>query len=41
MHVFIAGANGQIGQYLLQEMAESDHEARALIRDPEQGPKLQ
>lgn len=41
MHVFIAGANGQIGQHLLREMAESDHEARALIRDVDQGPKLQ
>jgi len=41
MHVFIAGANGQIGQYLLQEMADSDHEARALIRHPDQGPELQ
>ncbi|MEQ9546930.1 MAG: SDR family oxidoreductase [Marinobacter sp.] len=41
MHVFIAGANGQIGQYLLQEMADSDHEARALIRHPGQGPELQ
>ena len=41
MHVFIAGANGQIGQHLLQEMAESAHEARALIRHPDQGPELQ
>lgn len=41
MHVFIAGANGQIGQHLLREMAETDHEARALIRDAEQGPELQ
>ncbi|GHD51547.1 NAD(P)H-binding [Marinobacter persicus] len=41
MHVFIAGANGQIGQHLLQEMADSDHEARALIRHPDQGPDLQ
>lgn len=41
MHVFIAGANGQIGQLLLREMADSDHEARALIRHPEQGPDLQ
>jgi uncharacterized protein YbjT (DUF2867 family) len=40
MHVFIAGANGQIGQHLLREMANSDHEARALIRHPEQGPEL-
>lgn len=41
MHVFIAGANGQIGQLLLRAMAESDHEARALIRHPDQGPDLQ
>lgn len=41
MHVFIAGANGQIGQHLLQEMANSDHEARALIRHLDQGPELQ
>ncbi len=41
MHVFIAGANGQIGQYLLREMADSDHEARALIRHPDHGPELQ
>ncbi|WP_303290442.1 SDR family oxidoreductase [Marinobacter sp. SS5-14b] len=41
MHVFIAGANGQIGQHLLQEMADSGHEARALIRHPDQGPDLQ
>lgn len=41
MHVFIAGANGQIGQHLLRELAESDHEARALVRHPDQGPELQ
>ncbi|WP_339807310.1 SDR family oxidoreductase [uncultured Marinobacter sp.] len=41
MHVFIAGANGQIGQHLLREMEDSDHEARALIRHPDQGPELQ
>ncbi|WP_273208116.1 SDR family oxidoreductase [Marinobacter subterrani] len=41
MHVFIAGASGQIGQHLLREMADSDHEARALIRHPDQGPELQ
>lgn len=41
MHVFIAGANGQIGQHLLREMADSNHEARALIRHPDQGPELQ
>ncbi|PXX89593.1 NAD-dependent dehydratase [Marinobacter vulgaris] len=41
MHVFIAGANGQIGQHLLQEMADSDHEARALVRHQDQGPELQ
>lgn len=41
MHVFIAGANGQIGQHLLQELADSDHEARALVRHADQGPELQ
>ncbi|WP_417515075.1 SDR family oxidoreductase [Marinobacter sp.] len=41
MHVFIAGANGQIGQHLLREIADSDHEARAMIRHPDQGPELQ
>ena len=41
MHVFIAGANGQIGQHLLREMADSNHEMRALIRHPDQGPELQ
>lgn len=41
MHVFIAGANGQIGQHLLREMADSGHEARALIRHQDQGPELQ
>ncbi|GGC59242.1 SDR family oxidoreductase [Marinobacter halophilus] len=41
MHVFIAGANGQIGQHLLREMSDSDHEARALVRHPDQGPELQ
>lgn len=40
MHVFIAGANGQIGQHLLREMASSNHQARAMIRRLEQGPKL-
>lgn len=41
MRVLIAGANGQIGRHLLEKMADSEHEARALIRDPEQGPDLQ
>jgi uncharacterized protein YbjT (DUF2867 family) len=41
MHVLIAGANGQIGRHLVEKMADSRHEARALIRDPDQGPELQ
>ncbi|WP_166263546.1 SDR family oxidoreductase [Marinobacter caseinilyticus] len=41
MHVFIAGANGQIGQHLLREIADSDHGARALVRHLDQGPELQ
>lgn len=40
MHVFIAGANGQIGHHLLREMAGSEHKARAMVRHVEQGPKL-
>jgi len=41
MHVFIAGANGQIGRFLLQGIADSRHEARALVRHADQGPELQ
>lgn len=40
MLVFIAGANGQIGQHLLRQMANSGHQTRAMIRHLEQGPKL-
>ncbi|HDZ38025.1 MAG TPA: SDR family oxidoreductase, partial [Marinobacter sp.] len=41
MNVFIAGANGQIGQHFLRELADSDHQTRAMVRHSEQGPELQ
>lgn len=41
MNVFIAGANGQIGQHFLRELANSDHKTRAMVRHAEQGPELQ
>jgi uncharacterized protein YbjT (DUF2867 family) len=40
MQVLIAGANGKIGRHLLSYMAESEHQARALIRDADQAPEL-
>lgn len=41
MRVLIAGANGKIGQHLIRKMAGSEHQARAMVRDPEQAPALQ
>lgn len=40
MNVLIAGANGKIGRHLLRRMADSDHQARALIRNTDQAPEL-
>ncbi len=40
MQVLIAGANGKIGRHLLNYMADSEHQARALIRDADQAPEL-
>jgi uncharacterized protein YbjT (DUF2867 family) len=40
MNVLIAGANGKVGRHLLRQMADSEHQARALIRDPDQAPEL-
>jgi uncharacterized protein YbjT (DUF2867 family) len=40
MQVLIAGANGKIGRHLLAWLADSDHQARALIRDADQTPEL-
>ncbi|MGP4845502.1 SDR family oxidoreductase [Marinobacter sp. 1Y8] len=41
MRILIAGANGKIGQHLIRKMADSEHETRAMVRDPEQAPALQ
>lgn len=41
MRVLIAGANGKIGRHLLEKMADSHHEARAMVRDPEQMPEME
>ncbi|TBW48128.1 SDR family oxidoreductase [Marinobacter halodurans] len=41
MRVLIAGANGKIGQHLIRKMANSSHEARALVRDPDQIPLME
>lgn len=40
MQVLIAGANGKIGRDVLARMADSEHQARALIRDADQTPEL-
>jgi uncharacterized protein YbjT (DUF2867 family) len=40
MKVLVAGANGQIGQYLVRMLAEEGHEVRAMIRDEDQAPGL-
>lgn len=41
MRVLIAGANGKIGQHLVRKMAQSQHIARAMIRDATQAPALE
>jgi uncharacterized protein YbjT (DUF2867 family) len=40
MKVLVAGANGQIGQYLVRMLAEEGHEVRAMIRDEDQAQGL-
>jgi uncharacterized protein YbjT (DUF2867 family) len=40
MKVLVAGANGQIGQYIVRMLAEEGHEVRAMIRDEDQAPGL-
>ncbi|WP_165856836.1 SDR family oxidoreductase [Marinobacter sp. JSM 1782161] len=41
MRVLIVGANGKIGRHLLELMAESPHEARAMVRDADQIPLME
>ena len=40
MKVLVAGANGQIGQYLVRMLSEEGHEVRAMIRDEDQAQGL-
>lgn len=40
MKVLIAGANGQIGRYLVRLLSEAGHEARAMIRDESQADEM-
>ncbi|MBK1733977.1 NAD-dependent dehydratase [Halorhodospira abdelmalekii] len=40
MRILIVGAHGQIGQRLVERLAASRHEVRAMVRDPEQQPAL-
>lgn len=41
MRVLIAGANGKIGRHLVQQMANSCHTARAMVRKSEQAAELE
>src|SRR5690606_31120304 len=36
MNVLVIGANGQVGRNIVKELAESDHEATAMVRKEEQ-----
>ena len=40
MRVLIVGAHGQIGYRLVERLAPSRHEVRAMVRDPDQQPAL-
>lgn len=41
MRVLIAGANGKIGQHLVRKMADSQHIAKAMVRNPDQVSALE
>lgn len=40
MNVLVIGANGQVGRNIVKELAESNHEATAMVRKEEQIDKL-
>lgn len=40
MNVLVIGANGQVGRNVVKELAESNHEATAMVRKEEQVDKL-
>lgn len=41
MNVLVIGANGQVGQNIVKELAESNHNAVAMVRKEEQKEKMQ
>jgi uncharacterized protein YbjT (DUF2867 family) len=41
MHVVVAGGHGQVALRLLRRLAEADHRARGIIRDPAQAADLE
>ncbi|HSI67285.1 MAG TPA: NAD(P)H-binding protein, partial [Planococcus sp. (in: firmicutes)] len=40
MKVLVIGANGQVGQNVVKELADSGHEATAMVRKEEQKEKM-
>lgn len=40
MNVLVIGANGQVGRNIVKELAESNHEATAMVRKEEQVAKM-
>jgi uncharacterized protein YbjT (DUF2867 family) len=40
VRVLVAGANGQVGRYLVQLLTEENHEVQAMIRDESQAPEV-
>lgn len=41
MKVVVAGANGKIGQHLVELLGQSEHAVRAMVRDPDQARSLE
>ncbi|WP_339104291.1 SDR family oxidoreductase [Haloterrigena salinisoli] len=39
--VLVAGAHGQVGQHVTELLAERDHTARAMVRDPDQTDEME
>ncbi|HET7325547.1 MAG TPA: SDR family oxidoreductase [Halococcus sp.] len=41
MNVLIAGAHGQVGKHITEILHESDHDARAMVREDSQVPEME
>lgn len=41
MKVVVAGANGKVGQHLVELLGQSEHEVRAMVRDADQARQLE